>query len=321
MKIVIIGGGPAAVESAAAARKNAPEATVDIYSAENDLPYRRPALSGLLAAGKTVDNKTFYIKSADFFTAERIGFHPGCRATAIENKQVIFDNGRKVAFDKLILACGSNAVKPPIPGAEKAWTLRNLSDMKKLAARLDDHVHDAVIIGGGVLGLEIADSLLTRQIRTTVLEAANQLFPGRLSAGDAESLLGRLNSLENLQILCGQSVESIGDDRVTLKDGTAYQADVVIMATGSLPDLTLARSAGLECGRGVKVNEFMQSSDADIFAAGDTAEFNGRCFNLYMDAMASGKIAGANAAGAKTAFTAKTSPMRLMALGEKLQMA
>jgi nitrite reductase (NADH) large subunit len=65
----------------------------------------------------------------------------------------------------------------------------------------------------------------------------------------------------------------------------------------------------------------MQSSDADIFAAGDTAEFNGRCFNLYMDAMASGKIAGANAAGAKTAFTAKTSPMRLMALGEKLQMA
>jgi nitrite reductase (NADH) large subunit len=193
--------------------------------------------------------------------------------------------------------------------------------MKKLAARLDENVRNAVVIGGGVLGLEIADSLLTRQIKTTVLEAANQLFPGRLSAGDAESLLGRLNALANLQILCGQSVESIGDNRVILKDGTAYPADAVIMATGSLPDLTLARSAGLECGRGVKVNEFMQSSDADIFAAGDTAEFNGRCFNLYMDAMASGKIAGANAAGAKTAFTAKTSPMRLMALGEKLQMA
>lgn len=320
MKIVIIGGGPAAVESAVAARKNAPEAEVEIYSAENSLPYRRPALSGLLARDKKLESGSFYIKDEAFFAAGNIGFHPGCRAVGIEGKNVILASGEKITFDKLILACGSNAVRPAIPGAEKGYTLRNLSDMDKLAAKLDSGVKNAVIIGGGVLGLEIADSLLTRQIKTVVLEAAPQLFPGRLSGDEAAALLARVNALENLQVICNQVVEKISDSAVTLENGMEFPADAVIMATGSLPDTSLAQSAGLKCARGVIVDEFMRTSNADIFACGDAAEFNGRCFNLYMDAMSSGKAAGANAAGVETRFTARPSPMRLMALGEKLVM-
>ena len=320
MKIVIIGGGPAAVESAVSARKNAPEAVVDIYSAENTLPYRRPALSGLLAKDRKIDAKTFYIKSADFFAAEKIGFHPGYTAKSIQGKNIVFASGEKVPFDKLIFANGGNAVRPGIPGAENGFTLRNLSDMEMIVARLDAGVKNAVIIGGGVLGLEIADSLLTREINTVVLEAADQLFPGRLAASDAANLLARVNALKNLQVFCGKCVAKITDHSVTLADGTEFPADIVILATGSRPDTTLAQSAGVKCNRGVIVNEFMQSSNADIFACGDTAEADGKCFNLYMDAMASGKTAGANAAGVQTVFAAKPSPVRLMALGEKLVM-
>ena len=116
--LIVIGGGPAALESAIAARKNAPDAQIEIFSAENSLPYRRPALSGLLAAGKEIDGKTFFIKPAEFFNEQRIGFHPGCRAVKIEGSTLIFENGEKVGFDRLIIASGSNAVRLPIPGAE-----------------------------------------------------------------------------------------------------------------------------------------------------------------------------------------------------------
>lgn len=322
MKIVIAGGGPAAFESAVAARKVAPDAEISIYSAEKNLPYRRPALSGLLAAGKSVDEKSFFIKPLSFYEEQRIQFRSGCRAVAVEDKMLIMESGEKVIFDNLIIACGSNAVKLPIPGIDlpHVFTLRNLEDMKNLSAKLNSGVSTAAIIGGGVLGLEIADSLLSRKIKTTVIEAASGLFNGKLTEEESDALLNRLNKLENLQILCGRCAKEVAKDGVILQNGEFVDAEIVIVSAGSRPDLTLAESAGVICGRGIVVNDFMQSSRPDIFAAGDTAEFNGRCFNLYMDAVASGKVAGVNAAGEKVQFAAKPSPVRLFALGEKLVM-
>ncbi|MBE6357416.1 MAG: NAD(P)/FAD-dependent oxidoreductase [Lentisphaerae bacterium] len=320
MRIVIVGGGPAALESAIAARKNNSDAEIVICSAENSLPYRRPALSGLLASGKRIDPKTFYIKPEAFFAEQRITLRTGCRIAAIREHLLVTVSGEEIAFDKLILACGGEAVRPPVCGGERAYTLRTLADMETLVARLDAGVKSAVIIGGGVLGLEIAESLISRQIPTTVIEAAPQLFPRKLAASDAAELQTRLNKIADLTILCGEKVTSIAAEAVITESGKELPAEVVIFATGSSPDLTLAKSAGIVCGRGVIVNEFMESSVPDIYAAGDTAEFNGRCFNLYMDAVACGKVAGSNAAGNKVAFTASFSPVRFFALGEKLVM-
>lgn len=320
MKIVIAGGGPAALESAIAARKCDAGAQITICSEENYLPYRRPALSGLLAAGKHPDEKSFYIKPAEFFTANRIDFMPGCKAVAIEGKNLILADKRHIPFDRLILATGSQAVKPPVNGNEYAFTLRNQQDMIRLTGKLDKGIKNAVIIGGGVLGLEIAESLLSRQINTVILEHAPRLFPGRLSDSDADALAARLGSIPQLRLICGCSVLQITPQDVTLADGRSIPAELVIFAAGSRADLSLAATAAVDCGRGVKVNDAMQSSREDIFAAGDTAEFDGRCFNLYMDAVTSGKIAGANAAGCAEKFTAKFSPVRLFALGEKLVM-
>ena len=321
MKIAVIGGGPAALESAVSARKFAPEAEIAIYSSENCLPYRRPALSGLLAAGKSMDPKTFFIKPESFLVEQKIEFHPGCTAVAIEGKQIRFADGKTADFDRLILACGSNAVRLPVPGAdgENVFTLRSCHDLQQIVARLEQGVERAVVIGGGVLGLEVAESLLSRNIATVVLEAAPRLFANTSMSDEvAAGLLEKFNQISDLQIICGSSVQEIAPGKVTVAGGSQYPADMVIMAVGSRPDLALARSAGLQCGRGVKVDETMRSSREDIFAAGDLAEFNGRCFNLYMDAMAGGKIAGANAAGENQRFTATFSPVRFFGLGEKL---
>ena len=320
MNIVIAGGGPAALESAIAARKCDASARITLCSAENCLPYRRPALSGLLAAGKKVDEKTFYIKPADFFTGENINFMPGCKAVAVKGKNLLLANNELIAFDRLILATGSEAFRPPVPGGEYACVLRSCQDMIQLSGRLDRGVKHAVIIGGGVLGLEIADSLLSRQIDTAVVETSPRLFPAKLTESDADALAGRLNALDHFRLICGDSAARITPRSVTLASGEELPAELVIFAAGSRPDLTLAKTAGIECGRGVIVNKCMQSSREDIFAAGDTAEFNGRCFNLYMDAVTSGKTAGTNAAGCQNEFTAKLSPVRLFALGEKLVM-
>ena len=320
MRIVIAGGGPAALESAVAARKNSPDAEIIICSAENSLPYRRPALSGLLAAGKNIDPKTFYIKPETFFAEQNIEFRRNSRAVAVKDHALILESGEKVDFDKLILACGGNAVRPPIPGGERAFTLRTLADMEKLTARLDEGVNSAVVIGGGVLGLEIAESLISREIPTAVIENAPGLFSRKLAPEDSRKLLERLNKIEFLNIICGRSVQNITEKTVTLDSGEEIAAELVIFAAGSSPDLPLAASAGIEYGRGVKVNRFMESSVPDIYAAGDMAEFDGRCFNLYMDAVASGKIAGTNAAGGKAEFTAAFAPVRFFALGEKLVM-
>ena len=320
MKIVIAGGGPAALESAVAARKTASDAELVICSAENFLPYRRPALSGLLAAGKTVDPKTFYIKPESFFAEQRISFRGGCRGVEIKDHTLILESGEAVTFDKLILACGGNAVRPPIPGGERAFTLRTLADMEKLTARLDAGVKSAVVIGGGVLGLEIAESLISRAIPATVIETSPRLFARKLDQAASLALEERLNKIEFLKIICGQSVTAITDDAVKTASGEEIPAETVIFAAGSTPDLTLAASAGIKCGRGVLVNAFMESSVPDIYAAGDTAEFDGRCFNLYMDAVSSGKIAGTNAAGGRQEFSAVFAPVRFFALGEKLVM-
>lgn len=322
MKIVIAGGGPAALESAVSARKFSPEAEIDIYSAEKFLPYRRPALSGLLGAGKTLDAKTFFIKPETFFENEKINFHGGSAAVSVEKNCLILADGRKIPFDRLILACGSEAWKPPVPGAdrENVYTLRSLSDMQHILEKLEKGVKNAVIIGGGVLGLEIAESFISRDVETTVLENSGRLFPGKLDEAESAALLERLLAHEHLNILCGASAVKINPGSVELADEKLLAADVVVICCGSRPDLTLAHSAALECDKGVIVNEYMQSSREDIYAAGDTAQFNGRCFNLYMDAVASGKVAGANAAGAKEIFTAQFSPVRFFALGEKLVM-
>ena len=322
MRIVICGGGPAAAESAMAAHRQDAGAEILVLAAEDLPPYRRPALSGLLAKNSSVNEKSFFIRPAGFFADNGIELRTASPVAAVDGGNVLLADGSREKFDRLILAAGGRAVRLPLPGADlpHVFTLRTFKDMETIRERMASGVRRGVIIGGGVLGLEIAESMLSWGIETTVLEAAPRLFPGRLDEAASAALAERLAAVPGLHILCGAKVSGISRDAVFTADRPELPADLVIMAAGSRPDLALAESAGILCGRGVTVDRAMRSSRRDIFAAGDAAELENRCFGLYMDAVNSGRVAGTNAAGGNEAFTAAVSPVRFNALGEKLVM-
>ena len=321
MRIVVIGGGVAAHEAAVAARAASAEAEIAIFSEEKLRPYRRPMLSGLLV-GKTPDERAFFLKPPEFYSDNRIELHLETSVAAIGSGTVELADGAKVPFDRLIVATGGRAVMLPLPVAPDAavFTLRNYMDLLKLNAFLPE-CRRAAVIGGGVLGLEIADSLLKRNIEVTVLERGGRLFAGKLAPDDAAALLERLNRIPGLAVRCSVSAAGIGRAGVLDDAGELFAADAVICAAGSRPDVALAAKAGIETNRGVVADERMRTSVPGIFVAGDAAEFSGRPFGLYLDAVATGKVAGTNAAGGDAVYApAAPTPTRLNALGEKLVM-
>lgn len=320
MRIAIIGGGVASLEAAIAARTTSDTAEITLFAGEKIRPYRRPMLSGLLK-GSPVDEKIFFLKPEDFFAANRIGLRLDSPVEAIKGNCLELTGGELFPFDRLIIATGSKARVPRVPTAPGAlvFTLREYLDLVKLNAFLPD-LRQVAVIGGSVLGLEIADSLLARNLQVTVLERSARLFPGRLAPEASAELRTRLAGHERLTIHCGVDVAGISRAGVLDNSGMIYPADAVIFAAGAEPRTILAAEAGLEVGKGIKVDAAMRTSQENIFAAGDAAEFNGTVFGLFTDAMATGKIAGINAAGGSAVFNAKPAPLRLFALGEKLTM-
>lgn len=319
MKIVVIGGGVAAHEAAVAARTAAPEAEIAILSEEKLRPYRRPMLSGLLV-GKVPDERAFFIKPREFYSDNRIDLRLETSVAAIRSGAVELADGVKLPFDRLIVATGGRAVMPPLPVAPRApvFTLRNYMDLLKIHAFLPE-CRRVAVIGGGVLGLEIADSLLKRNLEVTVLERGERLFAGKLAPDDAAGLLERLNLIPGLAVRCGVSAAGIGRAGVLGESGELFAADAVICAAGSKPDVALAEEAGIGIGRGIVADERMRTNVPDIFVAGDAAEFSGRPFGLYLDAVATGRVAGTNAAGGDAVYApAAPTPIRLNALGERL---
>ena len=320
MKIAITGGGAAAFEAANAARKISADAEITIYSAEKMLPYRRPALSGMLADFK-INEKMFFIKPESFYAENRINVQLNARCVEIRENSLVLADGSIAGFDRLIIATGGSACLPAIPGSDKSnvYTFRDIIDLEKLDKALNQ-VSKAVIVGAGVLGLELADSLLKRDIDVTVLEMAPRLFSRFLNEEQSADVADKLKIFEKLHLEFGVSVNAVNDDGATLADGRKIPADIVIFAAGSRPNLPEKLPVGLQVNRGIIVSSDMQSSLPGIYAAGDAAEFENRCFGLYNDARNTGIVAGTNAAGGSAEFQAAASPVRCFCLGLKLTM-
>ena len=320
MRIAILGGGVAAFEAANAARKISADIEITIYSAESMLPYRRPALSGMLADFK-INEKMFFIKPESFYEENRISVQLNTRCVEIKENSLIMADGSVAAFDRLIIATGGSACLPDIPGSDKpnVYTFRSVADLEKLDKALNQ-VSKAVVIGAGVLGLELAESLMKRNIDVTVLEMAPRLFSRLLSEEQSAEVAGKLQAFENLHLEFGVAVSSVNDSGVTLADNRNIPADIVIFAAGSRPQFPEKYPANLQINRGIIVDKNMQSSLPGIYAAGDVVEFENRCFGLFNDARNTGMVAGTNAAGGNAEFQITASPVRCFCLGLKLTM-
>ena len=275
MKIAIIGSGIAAFEAAGTARTLSPEAEIVLYSRERVRPYRRPALSRM--ASEEVSEVQFYIKPQAFYDENRIRLELGRTLTAFDPdvRQLKFDTGETESYDKLLLATGAHCFLPPVPGMELdgVMSLREYADLERLRARLDAGVGRVVVIGGGLLGLELAQSLLERGCEVTVVESCPVLLPRNLDEEAAAVVQAMLGKVKKLTLLFGSSVSSIlgegGRVRGVELPGQTVPADLVMVSAGARANIAEAAAAGLKCNRGIVTDCLMYTAAPEEHPAGD----------------------------------------------------
>jgi len=297
-RYVIVGNGVAGVTAAQSIVRADPTAEVHIFSAEPYPYYRRPRLWELIAG--EVEQDALYFRPLEWYPEHGIHVHLGVRATSLDPAAhcLTLSDGSIAEYDRLLLATGGRPFVPPFDGtdSEGVFTLRTLDDALAMKTYARD-VRRAAVIGGGLLGLETARALRSAGLEVTVIEFAPYLLPRQLDAEGAQVLQALLEA-QGLLFLTNAATEAIlGDGHaqgVRLKDGRVVDGELVLISTGIRSRLELAREAGLEVNRGVVVDEQLRSSAADVYAAGDAAEFKGRVYGIIPAAIEQAQVAAAN---------------------------
>ncbi len=303
---VILGNGAAGYYAAKAIRERDKTGTVVMISDEPYLSYNRPMLTKSIVAG--LDAEQIAISGKEWYEANHIYPMLGRKVTDVhfEKREVALDDGNKVYFTKLIYALGSECFVPPITGSRlpEVAVIRRLSDIEKIEA-LMEKAERAVVIGGGVLGLEAAWELKKAGLSVTVLEAAPVLMGRQLDAGSGE-WLKQIAKKSGIEIRTGANIVSIdGKEQVTgvtLADGEAFPVEMVVVSAGVRANTALAQKIGLEVAKGVLVNSRMETNFPGVYACGDCAECQGINYAVWPQAVEEGKTAGANAAGEETEY-------------------
>jgi len=297
-RYIVVGNGVAGVTAAQSIVRADPTAEVHIFGAEPYPYYRRPRLWEFIAG--EVEQDALYFRPLEWYAERGIHVHLGVRATSLDPSAhcLTLSDGSIAEYDRLLLATGGRPFVPPFEGTgrEGVFTLCTLDDALAMKTYALD-VRRAAVIGGGLLGLETARALRSAGLEVTVIEFAPYLLPRQLDAEGAQVLQALLEA-QGLLFLTNAATEAIlGDGHargVRLKDGRVVDGELVLISTGIRSRLELAREAGLEVNRGVVVDEQLRSSAADVYAAGDAAEFEGRVYGIIPAAIEQAQVAAAN---------------------------
>ena len=304
---VILGNGAAGLSAAKAIRERDKTGSVIMISNEPYPTYNRPMLTKSMVA--ELDAKEILVEPESWYQENNIHVLLEKEVTGIhtDKKEVALSDGTVLKYTKLIYALGSECFVPPIPGTDKpeVVAIRRMRDIEKIEAMLD-RVQNVVVIGGGVLGLEAAWELKKSRKQVVVLEAAPQIMGRQLDEG-ASQMLTDISRSNGIDIHAGVQIASIeGESSVTgvkLADGREFPAELVIVSAGVRANVGAAKNAGLDINRGIVVNADMSTSDENIFACGDCAEYEGINYAIWPQALEQGKVAGANAAGDALTYT------------------
>ncbi len=297
-RYVVIGNGVAGVTAAQAIAQSQPDADLHVYAAEPYPYYRRPQLPDYIAGLVTEADITY--RPPQWYAERGIQVHLNSPVVELDvaARRLRLADGAAVPYDRLLLATGGVAWKPPVPGndLEGVFTLRTLDDARAIRDRARES-RRAVVVGGGLLGLETARALRALGLEVTVLEVAPHLMPRQLDREGAAVLETLLRGM-GIRTETGAVTEAIlgdGPGRVVrLKDGREFPADLVVFSAGIRCEVTLARGAGLAVNRGVVVDEHLQTSAPDVYAAGDVAEANGVVYGIVPAAIDQARVAAAN---------------------------
>jgi len=277
---IIIGASHAGAQLCVSLRQGGWKGKITVIGDEPDLPYHRPPLSkDFLSGDKKIDE--ILLRPASVYENANVEMKLAKHVGAIDRdaKTILTDGEDTLAYDKLVLATGARVRHLPVPGAdfEGVYYLRDTNDVRAIKANVAAGKR-AVIIGGGYIGLETAASLRKQGMEVTVLEAMSRILQ-RVTAPELSSFYKRIHSEEGVNILEGVMASEIKQSGKALSVETSceqsFGADMVIIGIGVIPNVELAKEAGLDVGNGIEVNSFCQTSDPDIYAAGDvTWHFN-----------------------------------------------
>ena len=322
MKLVLVGNGLAGMRCLEDLLDMAPDRyEITVIGEEPWGNYNRIMLSPVLSGEKTIDD--IMLHSHAWYADKGIRLFAGDPAVRIDRprKHVYTEKGEVISYDRLILATGSKPFVPPIPGSDLKGVL-SFRDIYDVNSMLDycKTWKNAIVIGGGLLGLEAAYGLKQQGMNVTVLHLMDRIMDRQLDS-KASQMLKTAIEQKGITILTAANTECLfGEEghvtQVKLKDGTVLDADLVVFAVGIRPNMTLAQSAGLRCNRGVLVNDTMQTFDPSIYAVGECIEHRGQTFGLVEPLWGQAFICASHLAehGSLT-FKAPTVPTQLKVSG------
>lgn len=301
--IVIIGAGECGMRAAFTARDTGYQGPITVIGDESALPYERPPLSKPDAAG-AVEKP---ITSLEALSEKAIILKRGVSAVSIDRdaRKVVLSDDSALRYEKLLLATGARSRPLACPEGDRAQVLRTIEDARRIYAAAQT-AKNVVIVGAGLIGLELAAELTTRGLHVTVLEAG----PRPLGRNVPEQLATRLAARHRqagVEILCGVRIASCTDSGVALDDGRVFETDLIIAAIGVEPSAELAASAGLTSENGIRVDNRLMTEDPLILAAGDCASVKTsagtyRRYETWQNAQAQGEVAGRNLADGAASF-------------------
>ncbi len=328
-KIVIIGSGIAGISAAQGARRQDPAAAVAVVGGESRSPYYRLRLTEVVS-GRTPDEK-LTLHPEDWYPDNSIRMLYGVSATAIRTgeRTVELSDGTREPYDALVLATGSSSFLPPVSGADRPgvhtlWTMDDAHSLRDGVFSSCREGAPAVVVGGGLLGLEAAYQIVQAGCSTTVVELLPRLMARQLDARGAELLAARAESLGirvltgiSASVLEGETVAGVGApvQSILLSDGSRLEAGVVLFSAGVRARVDLARQAGIPVDRRIRTDDHLRTGVEGIYAAGDCAEVNGFWSGQWSVARDQGLAAGANAAGGDVAYVPAPPAFVLNTLG------
>ena len=314
MRAVIVGNSATAVGAIEALRAVDQSAEVLVVSEESHLIYSRPLLSHYL--GGEIDKRRLAYRPSDFYTRHEVTPILETKAVGIDtaNRRLLTQGGDAIGYDKLLIATGGLPIVPPTPGIDTqgVFSFTRQSDVEGILAYLEAHGgEEAVVVGGGMIGIKATDALVKRGIRVTMVELAPRILSVALDS-TASRLMTDLLEIAGVQVLTENTVTEIHsrDGRVhsvTLREGGTIRCDLMVFGIGVRPNTEMIEGSDIRVNRGIVVDEFMRTSVPDVYAAGDVAEAYdlvvdmNRTVAIWPNAYRQGAIAGAHMAGIETA--------------------
>lgn len=328
-KLVLVGNGMAGVRALEELLKLAPDMyDITVFGAEPHPNYNRIMLSPVLAGEKTVDD--IVLNDLDWYVDNGITLKTGDPVTRIDRtgRKVVTASGVEAPYDRLLIATGSNPFIIPVPGHDKTGVIgfRDIADVDAMLEAAKT-LEKAVVIGGGLLGLEAANGLVKNGLDVTVVHLMDTLMERQLDKPAAALLKASLEERGFKFLMEAQTAEVLGNGRVRgvkFADGTTIDADLVVMAVGIRPNYALAQEAGIHCERGIVVTDTMQTFDPRVYAVGECVQHRGTCYGLVAPLFEQAKVAANHLAslgialyeGSVTSTKLKVTGIDLFSAGE-----